>query len=110
MKYLDKDLITIHEALVKNEVTVKDLINEAHDNIEKTNTKLNAFNLVLNPNEVEVTDDIISGIPYALKDNISTKGIRTTACSDTLKDYIPQKNIFWRRTSKCLKDKRVLII
>ncbi len=89
MKYLDKDLLSIHEALVKKEVTVSDLIKEAHDNINASNKKLNAFNLILDGEEKTVTDDILSGIPYALKDNISTKNIRTTACSDTLKDYIP---------------------
>ena len=89
MKYLDKDLLTIHEALINKKVTPKELIKEAHDNINKVNDKLNAFNLVLDGEKLDVTDDIISGIPYGLKDNISTKGIRTTACSNTLKDYVP---------------------
>ena len=34
-------------------------------------------------------DSILKGIPYGLKDNISTKGILTTGSSNILKDYIP---------------------
>ncbi len=33
--------------------------------------------------------NLLSGIPYALKDNFSTSGILTTASSNILKDYIP---------------------
>ena len=35
------------------------------------------------------SNSLISGIPYALKDNISTKGILTTASSDILSNYVP---------------------
>ena len=90
MTYLDKDLGFIHNALKNNEVTSKDLISEASIKINETNDKLNAFNLVLDDyHDTSLNDNILSGIPYAMKDNISTKGIRTTACSDTLKNYVP---------------------
>ena len=90
MRYLDKDLLTIHNALKNGEVISKELIEESLSEIKKYNDDVNAFNLLVeDAKETEVTDNILSGIPYALKDNISTKGIRTTACSDTLKDYIP---------------------
>ena len=92
MAYLDKDLITIHEALVNKEVTPKELADEARSKIAKTNGKLNAFNLVIENEEYKESDSILCGIPYALKDNLSTKGIRTTACSNTLKDYVPVFN------------------
>lgn len=35
------------------------------------------------------SDGPLKGVPYALKDNISTKGILTTASSKILKDYVP---------------------
>lgn len=90
MSYVDKDLLTIHKALKEGKVTSKDLINESLEKINKYNDKVNAFNLVLEDiKDSPITDNILSGIPYALKDNLSTKGIRTTACSNTLKDYVP---------------------
>ncbi|MBR4230896.1 MAG: Asp-tRNA(Asn)/Glu-tRNA(Gln) amidotransferase subunit GatA [Bacilli bacterium] len=92
MTYLDKDLTTIHEALVNKEVNPKELADEARSKIAKTNGKLNAFNLVIDNEEYKESDSILCGIPYALKDNLSTKGIKTTACSDTLKDYVPVFN------------------
>ncbi len=92
MSYLDKDLLTIHNALKSGEVSPKELAEEARSKIEKTNDKLNAFNLVIDNEEYQECDSILCGIPYALKDNLSTKGIRTTACSNTLKDYVPVYN------------------
>lgn len=35
------------------------------------------------------TNNLLSGIPFATKDNLSTKGILSTASSNTLKDYVP---------------------
>lgn len=60
--------------------------------INSVNDKLNAFNLVCDYKEPVKSDSPLYGEIYALKDNFSTKGIRTTACSDTLKDYVPIYN------------------
>ena len=39
--------------------------------------------------ENDNSNSLIKGIPYALKDNISTKGILTTASSNILSNYVP---------------------
>lgn len=93
MRYLDKDLLTIHNALINSEVTSKELIEESISKIEVINNDINAFNYINKEvTDKEVTNNILAGIPYALKDNISTKNIPTTACSDTLKNYVPIYN------------------
>lgn len=52
--------------------------------------KLNAFVTIIDqPTHYDNKNSVINMIPYATKDNISTKGILTTASSNTLKDYIP---------------------
>lgn len=90
MGYMDKSITEIHEALKNNKVTVKELIDESIEKSHKLQEECNAFVTILDDvKEVEVTDEILSGIPYGVKDNYSTKGVLSTGSSNTLKDYIP---------------------
>ena len=59
------------------------------ENIKKYQDKYNSFVTIIDEYKEPTNNSILSGIPYALKDNISTKGILTTASSNILKDYIP---------------------
>ena len=90
MKYMDKSIEEIHEALINKEVTVKELIDESLERSHKLQESCNAFVTILDDaKEVEITDNLLSGIPYGIKDNYSTKGILSTGSSNTLKDYVP---------------------
>lgn len=90
MSYMSKDLTELHDLLVKNEVSSRVLIDESLKKSHELQDKCNAFVTILDDAcEVEVTDNILSGIPYGIKDNYSTKGILTTGSSNTLRDYIP---------------------
>ncbi len=90
MTYMDKTIEEIHEALQKGEVTSDELVKESLAKSHEVNKKYNAFVTILDDAKgEEVTDDLLSGIPYGIKDNYSTKGILSTGSSNTLKDYVP---------------------
>ena len=90
MEYMSKSLEEIHEALVSGKVTSKELVEESLKKSHELQEKCNAFVTILDDaKEKEVTDNILSGIPFGMKDNYSTKGILTTGSSNTLKDYVP---------------------
>jgi len=90
MSYMNKSIKELHEALLKNEVTSKDLINESLKKSHEVQDSCNAFVTIMDDaKEEKVTDNLLSGIPYGIKDNYSTKGILSTGSSNTLKDYVP---------------------
>ena len=90
MSYMDKSIEQIHEALINKQVTVDELIKESLEKSKKLQERCNPFVTILdNVKETKVTDNLLSGIPYGIKDNYSTKGILSTGSSNTLKDYVP---------------------
>lgn len=90
MSYMDKSITEIHNALINKEITVKELIEESLEKSHKVQEECNAFVTILDEaKECDVTDNLLSGIPYGIKDNYSTKGILSTGSSNTLKDYVP---------------------
>lgn len=90
MKYMNKSIVELHDMLVKGEVTSDELVKEAIELSHQVQEKNNAFVTILDDAKgSEVTDNLLSGIPYGVKDNYSTKGILSTGSSNTLKDYVP---------------------
>ena len=94
-KYLDLSIKEINELLKTKKIKPIDLVEEAIDRIE--NSDLNAF-ITLDKDgarkkakelEEKNVDNLFFGIPIAIKDNICTKGLRTTAASHILDNFIP---------------------
>ena len=113
MKYLDLDIKTINEKLKNKEIKPIDLVNEAFERIE--NDKLNCF-ITLNKEEaikkaIELenmeVDNLLFGLPIAIKDNIITKDLRTTCASHILDDFMP---IYDATVIKKIKEKHMIII
>ncbi len=90
MSLLQNDIKTLHELLINKKVTSKELVDESIKLAKEYNSDYNFF-VTINEDalEKEVTDNLLSGIPCAIKDNLSTANILSTGSSNTLKDYVP---------------------
>ena len=114
MGYLDKDLKEINDLLKKKKIKPIDLVEEAFERIE-SNKELNAY-ITLNKEaaikrakelEAKEVDNILFGIPIAVKDNIITKGLKTTCASHMLDNFIP---IYNATVVEKINDKNMIII
>ncbi len=91
----------IHEKLVTKQVSCTELTKSYLEEIEKANTALNAYVCVTGEEALDTAAAVdkkiaageeigmLEGVPMALKDNMSTKGIETTCCSKILTGYKP---------------------
>lgn len=90
MNYMNKSIKELHDDLISGKVTSEELIAESLKVSHDIQDDLNAFVTIIDDAKgVEVTDSLISGIPYGVKDNYSTKGVLSTGSSNTLRDYVP---------------------
>ena len=91
----------LHEKLVKKEISSVELTNKIFERVEEVEPLTNAY-VTLNKEEALTqaakvdkmlaageTIAPLAGIPGAIKDNISTKGLRTTCSSKMLENFIP---------------------
>jgi aspartyl-tRNA(Asn)/glutamyl-tRNA(Gln) amidotransferase subunit A len=92
--------------LERKKVSPSEVVGAVLERIQELNCRLNAY-IYVNPDQVqkkakEAEHEImhgryrgpLHGIPIALKDNILTAHIPTTAGSKILKDFVPTKNAF----------------
>lgn len=98
MSLFDHKLKDIQELLHKKEVSVRELVDESYRRIEEVDDQIKAF-LTLNKEEaLKQADEFdrdgaqsgngaLFGMPVGLKDNIVTKGLRTTCASKILDNF-----------------------
>lgn len=87
--------LTLKEAIEKlrhKEISLTELYRDVDDAIAEKNAKLNIYltrnNTALAEAEKQNSKPL-AGVPLAVKDNFLTKGMKTTAASNVLKDFIP---------------------
>jgi aspartyl-tRNA(Asn)/glutamyl-tRNA(Gln) amidotransferase subunit A len=91
----------VRAALESREISARELTAEFYARIDRRNAELNTY-LTLSPDRAYAQADRIdaaiacgetlpplAGVPMAIKDVISTQGIRTTCASKILETYIP---------------------
>lgn len=113
-RYLELSIKEINEKLKNKEIKPIDLVNECFERI-KQNEKYNAFitlneeNAIKKAKELESkeVDNILFAIPIAIKDNIVTKGLRTTCASLMLDNFIP---VYDATVIEKIKEKNMIII
>lgn len=99
MNYFDQDLTSLHADLVAKKISAVDLAKATFENLRAVDPQLGAF---LNLNEEAALkqaadidakgidpDKLMAGIPVAVKDNIMTKDLTTTAASKMLEHFVP---------------------
>ena len=87
---MDKSITELHELLKSGKVTSEELVKESLEKSKEVEEKYNAFVTILDDTKGKnVTDSLVSGIPFGVKDNYSTKDVLSTGSSNTLKNYVP---------------------
>ena len=94
-------IATVRDALLTKKTSARELANDFYTRIERRNPELNAF-LALCPERAYAHADRVdaavakgkplpplAGVPVAIKDVISTQGVRTTCGSKILENYTP---------------------
>ncbi len=87
--YRGKSILELRESLDNGNVTSEELFGSANKLAHYFQEDYNSFVTIIDKCKVKRSNSLISGIPYALKDNFSTTGILTTGSSNILKDYVP---------------------
>ena len=87
---IGKSIKELHEELVSKKITSEKLVKESIKACHNIQEKTNSFVTIIDEEKgSEVTDDLLSGIPYGIKDIFSTKDILSTGSSNTLNNYVP---------------------
>lgn len=112
-----KTIEELHDLLVKKELSAVELTKATLEDMKSRESAVDSFITISEEEAVAQAaavdakgidaDNLMSGIPLAVKDNISTKGILTTAASKILYNYKP---IFDATSVEKLYSKDMIIV
>jgi len=118
MGLFDHTIRELHELMQKKEVTVSDLVDESFRRINEVEKDVQAFITLDEEKAREKAKELDSkineeakgalfGMPIGIKDNIVTKGLRTTCASKILENFDP---IYDATVMEKLKDAEAVVI
>ena len=104
MRLFDKPAHVLHDMLKAKEISAVELTNDVYARIDEVEDKVQAFLTLTKDTALEQAAKVdkkiadggeiafLEGIPGAIKDNICTKGIKTTCASKILENFVPPYN------------------
>ena len=114
-KYLDLSIKDIHELLLNKEIKPIDLVEEVNERYN--NNELNAFitfdiegarKKAIELESVDIPkDNLLFGIPIAIKDNINVKDLKCTCASHILENYI---SVYDASVIELIKNTQMIIV
>ncbi len=91
--------LTVHELmdkLNKNEITSEDIVKSYTKRIEEKEKDIGAFVTITTDEALEKSKNVkngnLAGIPIGIKDNLCTKGVKTTCSSKMLENFVAPYN------------------
>lgn len=99
MTLVNKTAAELQSLLHSREVSVKELTQDTLNHIKKVDDKVQAFLTVTEEEAIAKAEQLdngsednrgpLFGLPVGIKDNIVTKGVKTTCASKMLEDFVP---------------------
>lgn len=101
MNLKDLTIRSAHEGLKNKDFTSEELVNECLKNIGEKDGELNSYVFVDEEGallEAKRVDQkiaageglgLLAGLPAGIKDIFNTRGVKTTCCSEMLRDFVP---------------------
>ncbi len=103
MRLYEKTAFELSQMLRNKECSAVEIINDVNSRISEVEYRVGAY-VTLNDKSTEQAEAVdkaiangeqlhpLAGIPIGIKDNISTKGLKTTCSSKMLENYVPPFN------------------
>ncbi|MEF9983068.1 MAG: Asp-tRNA(Asn)/Glu-tRNA(Gln) amidotransferase subunit GatA [Oscillospiraceae bacterium] len=101
MELYKKSAAELSKMLEKKEISSVELINATYDRVDSQEKDVEAFITLAKDSAIKKAEEIdkmrlngdnmpiLAGVPIGIKDNICTKGLRTTCASKMLGDFVP---------------------